>query len=87
MHLVRAENFETSSDAGRFYDPGFSSIDGQLVYDTTADEDRWVMAFKHERLPEHGGKTFHFVTRDPKTGEFSDYGQPTVGPGSGFNGD
>ncbi|PSQ94860.1 MAG: hypothetical protein BRD51_06430 [Bacteroidetes bacterium SW_11_64_17] len=87
MYVVRTGDFETFSDAERFYDPGFSSIDGQLVYDTTADEDRWVMAFKHERLPEHGGKTLRLVTRDPETGEFSDYGEPIVGPGSGLNGD
>lgn len=85
MYVVRTEDFESFANADRFYDPGFSSIDGQLVYDTTGDEDRWIMASKHERLPEHGGKTLRLVTRDPETGAFSDYGEPIVGPGSGLN--
>ena len=85
MYVVRTENFESFTDAERFYDPGFSSIDGQLVYDTTdSDDRRWLMAFKHERMPEHGGKTLRLVSQDPDTGEFSDYGDPIVGPGSGL---
>jgi len=83
MYVVRTENFESFTDAELFYDPGFSSIDGQLVYDSSGNE-QWLMAFKHERMPEHGGKTLRLVTQDPATGEFSDYGDPIVGPGSGL---
>lgn len=83
MYVVRTDNFESFTDAEKFYDPGFSSIDGQLVFNPSGDR-RWLMAFKHERMPEHGGKTLRLVTRNPETGEFSDYGEPIVGPGSGL---
>lgn len=91
MYVVRTEDFHSFTDAKLFYDPGFSSIDGQLVYQpaeqTTNGEARWIMAFKHERLPEHGGKTIRLGTRDPETSSFSDYSEPIVGPGSGLNED
>lgn len=85
MYVVRTDDFESFTDAEQFYNPGFSSIDGQLAFDSTAGESRWIMAFKYERMPEHGGKTIRLVTRDPHTGEFSNYGVPIVGPGSDRN--
>lgn len=89
MYVTRTENFEAFSDAEVLYDPGFSSIDGQMVYDEYGSpetkDDRWIMIFKHERMPEHGGKNLRLVVRDPVTGAFSDYSAPIVGPGSGLN--
>lgn len=89
MYVTRTEDFDSFSDAEVFFNPGYSSIDGQLVYEEygspqTAD-DRWVMVFKHERGPENGGKTLRLVFRDPLTGAFSDVSEPIVGPGSGLD--
>lgn len=91
MYVVRTDAFESFTDAEVFYDPGFSSIDGQLVYDQaeTVDttEERWVMAFKHEQRPENGGKNIRLVFQNPETGAFSDFTEPVVGPGSNINED
>lgn len=89
MYVTRTEDFESFSEANVFYNPGFSSIDGQLVYDEYGSpdirDDRWIMIFKYERMPEHGGKNLRLVYRDPRSGEFTDYSAPIVGPGSGLN--
>lgn len=89
MYVVRTDSFETFTEAELFYDPEVSSIDGQLVFDRADDapetEPRWVMAFKHEQMPEKGGKTIRLVFRDPETGVFTSFTEPIVGPGSGLN--
>jgi hypothetical protein len=89
MYVTRTEDFETFTDAELFYDPGFNSIDGQAVYQAYGSpdvkDDRWITVFKDERPPEHGGKNLRLAFRDPKTGAFTDYSAPIVGPGSGLN--
>ena len=91
MYVVRTDDFVTFSPAKLFFDPGYSSIDGQLYYDRygspNVSDDRWIMVYKHELMPEHDGKNLRWVSMNPITGDFSDYSAPIVGPGSGVNED
>lgn len=56
----RTSDFQTFSDAAVFFNPGMSAIDANLAFDDNANDgpqdDRWIMAIKHEQYKELGGK-------------------------------
>lgn len=91
MYITRTEDFRSFTEARVFFDPGYSSIDGQLVYDrrgtAKTSDDRWVMVYKHEKKPKQGGKNLRLVMYDPRTDSFSEPSKPVVGPGSRLSGD
>jgi beta-xylosidase len=85
MYVTRTKDFREFSGADVIYDPGYSSIDGHWVFQP--EENRWVVVFKHERMPEHGGKNLRLVFQNPATGAFSGPSERIVGPGSPLNQD
>jgi len=96
--LARTSDFRSFTDARVFFSPGFSEIDACMAFDDrdNADpsDDRWVMAVKHEQMPELGGKNIRLTTAPadltnpfpPKfrapTDPNQPWSQPVAGPGS-----
>ncbi len=81
--VVRTKDGGKFSPARLFYDPGYSVID-PVVHPDPANE-RWVMVAKKELFREDGGKNLRLAFAPASEGkplEFSDLGDPILGPGS-----
>jgi Glycosyl hydrolases family 43 len=89
LFATSTADFKKFSPAVPFFDPGYSVIDGQLVYDDrntmSTKDDRWIMAYKDER---NGQKNLKFATNQPDmSGKWTPIGTPPggtaiIGPGS-----
>lgn len=64
--ISRTSDFKTFTPAQLFFDPGMSEIDASMAFDDRgtkdADDDRWVMAVKHEQYRELGGKNIRLTS-------------------------
>jgi hypothetical protein len=84
LYEVRTTDFHTFTPATRFFDHGYSVIDGHVVWDAgdiaTEADDRWIMAIKREKAVWEGGKNIRFTFNDPaKTNGWSDSTEPVLG--------
>ena len=66
IYACRTTDGKTFTPAQRFFDPGFTVIDAQMLLDNpqpaNASGARWVMVVKDERGIKEGGKNLHLTT-------------------------
>lgn len=83
-HTADGQSF---TDAKLFFDPGYSCIDGQMVFDPQGKSDpaegRWILVFKHEKEVPLGGKNLRlsFAPAD-FSAPWTPPTDPISGPGS-----
>ncbi|MBN1127625.1 MAG: glycoside hydrolase family 43 protein [Chitinispirillaceae bacterium] len=80
LYYVMTRDFQTFSDPVKFFDPGYTVIDGQII---KAAPDKFIMFFKDERTAlqaKRKAKNIHYVTAPSPRGPYptSDAG---VSPG------
>ncbi len=87
IYCTRTADGKTFSEAKIFFDPGYSCIDGQMVFDDQGNADpsegQWILVFKHEKEVPLGGKNLRlaFAPGD-LSAPWSDPTVPIAGPGS-----
>lgn len=89
MYIMRTKDFKTFTPAEVLFDPGYTSIDGHLVYDDQQnddpDDDRWLMVYKNEKR-QMPGKNLWIATRDAKMqDDWRIMPQPIAGPGAAIS--
>ncbi len=86
LYIIRTKDFKTFTEPKVLFDPGYTSIDGHLVFDDRQNDDpaddRWVMVYKKEKR-QMPGKNLWLATIDAKmSGEWQIMPHPIAGPGA-----
>lgn len=83
IFFTRTADGKTFSEAKPFLDPGYTCIDGMMVFDDNAAEKRWVLVFKNEASEINGGKNLHIATTSADFSQpWTIYPEPVIGPGT-----
>jgi len=79
LYATTTVDFETFSDTRLFFDPGFNAIDGMIARDD--ESDRFVMAFKDERVFPFPEKNIRLAFADEPQGPYGDVTESITGGG------
>ena len=83
MYRATTRDFETLSDTRLFFDPGFNVIDGMIAQDVAGN--RFVMAFKDERLLPQLQKNIRLAFSDSAQGLYGEVTESLTGGGVDFD--
>jgi hypothetical protein len=82
LYVTTTVDFQTFSDTHLFFDPGFNVIDGMIARDV--DANRFVMAFKDERVLPFPEKNIRIAFADSAQGTYYDVSESITGGGLQF---